>query len=169
MIGERGWPRCHLWGVSCDGDRTDAARGDAERSRNLLRAARGRQVERLLAEFGHSATGRVELFAHADLDCGALGTLRCDLALTPSGTPLSLLSVALVVQIGMRWRLELCAAVEVAECWFVDPVRGWGERYLHPDEGRYRTRELIYPGERVAPQPWPALAVTLLERSGPGG
>lgn len=108
----------------------------------------------------------VTLHERLALDLGPLGLLRCDLALTPAGAAPSLLSVGLVVLVADDRRAALCAAAELPECWLLDPARGWTERLRHPGGGRYRSRELILLGERVAPERWPALTVAPLDRVG---
>lgn len=128
----------------------------ASRQRNGARGDPCR-IARLSRAFRSSESASLALYEAADLDCGSLGLLHCDLALTLFAAPLSLLSVGLVVLCGDRSRLPLCAAAEITECWFIDEERGWAEVFAFPARGRYRSRALILPGERVAPQLWPDL------------
>jgi hypothetical protein len=140
-----GWGGC--------GDRTLGERG--------LRA-----LERLWAKLHLRDRHRtVALHSRVGLDVGALGLLCCDLALTPAGSAPTLLTVGVVVLVGHDARAALCAAAELPECWRLDVERGWTERLRHPGGGRYRSRELILPGETVAPQHWPLLAVAPLDRA----
>ena len=127
-------------------------------------AATRRALARLWRRFHLRDRQRiVTLHEGVALQVGALGVLRCELALTPAGATPSLLTVGLAVLTDDE-RVALCAAAELPECWRIEVGAGWTVRYRHPDGGRFRTRELILPGERIAPERWPGLAVEPLGR-----
>lgn len=77
-------------------------------------------------------------------------------------------------QLRVRWGgsrdglLRAAAVAGVAEVWFVDPARGWTERYRELRAGRYRRRDLVLPGEALTP-PGAARAVVPLPRAWPRG
>ena len=92
----------------------------------------------------------VEVRSPTHLDLGRLGRVPCALALyEPNAVGVG--DILLVVLTGFDGRLALCAAADVPEAWVIDVDRGWIEAYRHPDEGRYRWREMVLPGEEVAP------------------
>jgi hypothetical protein len=122
-------------------------------------------LERLWSELHRRDRYRiVALHGRIGLDVGTLGVLCCDLALTPAGSDPSLLTVGLAVLVGYGDRVALCAAAEIPECWLLDLDGGWTERLRHPGAGRYRSRELILPGEATAPERWPLLEVAPIDR-----
>ncbi len=48
-------------------------------------------------------------------------------------------------------RLPLYARGQVGEVWLLDLENGWVEVYRAPAAGRFRSRTLWYPGEKVGP------------------
>ncbi len=96
------------------------------------------------------AVAAVEVRSPTHLDLGRLGRVPCALALyEPNAVGVG--GILLVVLAGFDGRLALCAAADVPEAWVIDVDHGWTEVYRHPDEGRYRWREMVLPGEEIAP------------------
>lgn len=59
-------------------------------------------------------------------------------------------------------RLPRYARGDVGEVWLLDVARNWAEVYRSPWAGRYRSRTLWYPGERVAPVAFEGVSVEVL-------
>lgn len=59
-------------------------------------------------------------------------------------------------------RLPRYARGGVREAWLLDLARGWVEAYRSPFAGRYGSRTLWYPGERVSVVALPGVAVEAL-------
>lgn len=85
---------------------------------------------------------------------GPGGAVRCELvvedATHPPTADANPAATLLVVSVGRAPRrdalLVAAAAAEIAEAWHLDAPEGWLERYRAPSEGRYRLRDLFYPG-----------------------
>jgi hypothetical protein len=60
------------------------------------------------------------------------------------------------------WRARRCAAVGVGEVWTIVAGADHGTRLRAPRGGVYTVRELLLPGERVAPEAAPWLGVVAL-------
>jgi hypothetical protein len=76
----------------------------------------------------------------------------------PAAPPTALVLAVLVAddERETAWRARRCGAIGVPEVWTLDPAGATAVRYAAPRGGVYSVRELLLPGERVAPRlaPW---------------
>lgn len=96
------------------------------------------------------SAGAVGVRIAPTLRLGPAGAATCDVAVTDGAGGGGRVRLALCLAPAERDRLlPPCAAAEVPEVWVTDAPRGLLERYWAPAGGRYRRRELYFPGERL--------------------
>lgn len=85
------------------------------------------------------------------LELGLAGRPRCRLALLRGAEPtLGRVLLAVAVGEGRDPLLAACAAAEVPLVWVLDLQHELVEVYRAPADGRYRVRELAFPGEALS-------------------
>jgi hypothetical protein len=137
--------------------------------RQLPSAAVVAAVVGLATEFDHAAHGlAVEVrttlsFPPYDLLRPEVLIRRPDLGRLASGPGMVVLAVLVSHdEDETAWRARRCAAAGVAEVWTLAPGAGHGVRLSAPRGGFFTSRELVLPGERLAPAVAPWLEVVLV-------